>query len=549
MNNVNWEIAKRIIFEQRYQSLKGNSSFISRFTATGRRTGRSLRSFIISNYIASVFSFTLLSVSLTFVRLINNLSSDLPELELLLYFYVYSANIFNTVFFLDGLVSENILQPVSSLPLTKPHSILPISYMLYYGSSSTFVLMPFLILELVTNHSLPMFFLGFLWMAVYIVLGYMTGALMFHYLYRYRNPSAPSVLKNAATLFKVFVIVLVFSFFEIWVYDPQVLPPSLVPANSGILISFVPILNTPILVRQYATISGLIMNLVAFTVYAALAAMIYILLRRRLFESLMLPREGGSTNGSGNVYTAGNVNFALFLKNFRIIMRKSQYSLMLFFPVMVAIPFAVPLILSNSASNSFNPLGMYYALLTIPVICASIYSLLSFTSEGNAISIQFILPGYSSRNVISKAYVGITIFSCIVFPLTLFIMISGSYSVADYLLVPLNLIAGFSFSYLNLLRRLSRKLTPYITVVNIDTFGGSAGLLIAFAFVLGQMLLPVISGAVISSILFPGMGRTFTLALDLGLNMLLLLVSALLVFAGDRRKMSPGAATSPVTAD
>ncbi len=529
MNDVTWEISKRIIFEQRYQSLKGNSAFISRFRADGRRTGRSLRSFIISNYIASVFSFSLLSVALTFVRLINNYSTDLPELELLLYFYVFSANIFNTIFFLDGLVSENILQPLAALPLENPQSILPISYMLYYGSSSTFVVTPFLLLEFLSNHSLLMLITGLLWMAVYIFLGYIAGSLIFHYLYRFRNPSRPSVMKNMGTLFRVFVIVLIFSFFEVWVYDPQILPATFLPASQNALFSLIPVINTPMLVRQSLTGFGFLLDGSAFFLFASVTALIYIGTHRLLFERILIPREGGMKHGENSSYRAGNVRMALFMKNLRIIVRKSQYSLMLFFPVMVAIPFAVPLILSNASSSSFNPLGLYYALLTIPVVCASIYSLLSFVSEGGAISIMFILPGSTRANVISKSFVGVVIFSCIVFPLTLLIMGAGRYTAVDFLLVPLNLIAGFSFSYLNLLKRLSRKLSPYITVVNIDTFGGSFGLLVSFGFVLVQMLTPVIAGAVITMFAFPSGGRSFTLAVDLALNLILLLYSIFMV--------------------
>lgn len=528
MNRINWGIAKRLIFEQRYQSLKGNSSFISRFS--GGKGGRSLRSFIIANYMASVFSFALLSLSLTFVRLLSQANAGLSELELLLFFYVYTANIFNAIFFLDGVVSENLLQPVSSLPLEEPGNIIPESYMLYYGSSSVFVIIPFLLLELVSNHSILMFVFGILWMLVYIVFGYLSGALIFHYLYRFRNPAKPSVMKNAGTLFRVFVIVLIFSFFEIWVYDPQVLPASFTPAAHGILFYFIPILNSPILVNAHITAHGILWNIISIVSYTAVLFLIYKLFHMRLFRNLLLPEQKIKNFTGDSKFSANNPKFSLYLKNIRIVLRKTQYSLMLFFPVMVAIPFAVPLILSNAASDSYNPLGLYYALLTIPVICASIYSLISFISEGNAISLYFILPDMKRSNVLSKSKVGISIFSCIVFPLTLFIMSTGHYTVLEYLLVPLNLVVGFSFAYLNLLRRFSGKLSPQITMVNIDTFGGSIGLLISFGFVLIQMLGPVIIGALITEMVYSNSGSTVTLLIDFLINAAFLVISLLLYF-------------------
>ncbi len=551
MNNVLWEISKRIIFEQRYQSLKGNTAFLSRFSGERKKGGRSLRSYIISNYIASVFSFALLSVALTTVTFSGRTSGNLSELEVVLYFYVFSANIFNTIIFLDGIVSENILQPLASIPLGKAHSVVPVAYMIYYGSSSIFVIMPFLLLEFAVNHSAAMFLTGTLWMAIYIVMGYLAGSLVFQFLYPLRNPSKPSLVKSIGTIFRIFVIVLVFSFFEIWIYDPQVLPAVLVPTSPGLTQYLVPVLNSPLLVRASLPMSQVLPGIFSPVLYIAVIFSIYVAFQKRLFDRIMVPRAGSSAIRKSGSFKHGNTRFAMFLKDLRIVFRKSQYSLMLFFPVMVSIPFAVPLILSNTGASSYNPLGLYYSLLsTISVICSSMYSILLFISEGGAVSVMFILPDFARRSVFSKASVGVFIFAAVVTPVVFVIMLAGRYSIFDYLLVPLNLVTGFSYTYLNLLNRFKKKLNPYLTVVNIDTFGGSFGLLLSFGFVLVLMVIPVVLGEIVSVYLIGNPGRTFNLAVDLIINSVFLLASVFIVgrqpsYASARKEGNVLAATDP----
>lgn len=534
MNNVLWEISKRIIFEQRYQSLKGNTAFISRFNREGRMAGRSLRSYIVSNYVASVFSFALLSVALTSVRIFSGETGYLVELEILLFFYVFAANIFNSIIFFDGIVTENLLQPISSIPLVSPQTVLPVSYMIYYGSSSTFVITPFLVIEYMFNHSLILFGTGLIWMTIYIFLGYLVGTLVFYFLYPLRNPSKPSIFKNIGTVLRILVIVLIFSFFEIWIYDANILPPSLVPASLGTLRYFIPVVNTGVLVTNSISMFEGMMELLVLVPYAVICLLIYFMLHGRVFQRLLIPRTGRVLRNNQPLFRHGSLRMAMFLKDIRIIFRKSQYSLMLFFPVMVSIPFAVPLILANSGVAQSNPLGLYYSLLTVPVVCASIYSLLTYISEGNAVSIMFSLPDLSRRSVKSKALVGIVIFSCIVIPMADLIMLAAHYNPLDYVLVPANLIIGFAFTYVAILNRLRKKLNPYITVVNVDTFGGSFGLLISFSMVLGLILVPVIAGELISTYAFGGSNSTLTLALDLMMNVFLLFITTLLIFRPNR---------------
>lgn len=519
MAGVRFEIAKRIIYEQRYQSLKGNRGFISRFSQSGDAR-RSLRSYIISNYVASVFAFSLLSLALSFIKLYGDDLSNLLTLEVLLFFYVMSANVFNSVLFLDSIATENILQPISVIPIERPAMIIPISYMLYYGSSSIFVMVPFLFISYSIIHSILFVLTGTIWTVIYILLGYVIGSVLFSFLYRVRNPLKPSAFKNVATVLRLLVIVAVFSFFEVWIYDPQVLPPFITAPTHGILLSLIPVIGVTSLLEVHTLLIR--EELISLFVYTVVLILSYSVMSNRIYERLKTPRENFSDTAERKNEKIHGAMLTMVQKNIRLIFRKSQYSLMIFFPVMIAIPFAVPLILSGE-SGSFNPLGLYYVLLTIPVICASIYSLVSYISEGNAIPLLFTIPGLRRRDVESRSAAGIIVFAAIVIPLTIFIMETGRYSILDYLLIILNLLAGFSFSFIFTIMRLQRKINPYVTVVNIDTFGGSFGLLLSFGTVLFLILIPVLMGAAISIYLLSG-GATATLSIDLGLNLFLLLL-------------------------
>ena len=531
MSSIRYEVAKRIIYEQRYQSLKGNRGFISRFSQSGS-AHRSLRSYIISNYAASVFAFSLLSLALSFIKLYGDNVNNLLTLEVLLFFYVLSANVFNSVLFLDSIVTENLLQPVSVVPIKKPALIIPLSYMLYYGSSSVFVIVPFLFLSYTLIHSYLFVATGLIWMIVYIILGYLIGCALFSFLYKVKNPRRPSALKNVATILRLLVIVAVFSFFEIWIYDPQVLPSFITAPVHGIILSLVPVLNVTALLETGKL--NVFMELVPFAVYSIIIMISYFIMGSSTYEKLKTPRENFSDSSFSTSGKMHRPMLTMVEKNIRLIFRKSQYSLMIFFPVMIAIPFAVPLILSGQGSN-FDPLGLYYTMLTIPVICASIYSLVSYISEGTAIPLLFTIPGLERRDVESKSISGILVFSLIVIPLTVFIMETGKYSFIDYVLIITNLITGFSFAYMIIMRRLQKKINPYVTVVNLDTFGGSIGLLLSFGFVLAIILIPVISGAVISIYILSGSSVT-TLILDLSLNIFILFITIFSLFILRTRK-------------
>ncbi|GEM_PF-3176562 len=522
-------IAMKIIFEQRYQSLKGSSSFMSRFSG-----GRSLRSYVLSNYLASLFSYTMFSLVISFIKIYRAGSAGIGTLEVLLYFYVLVANIFNSIMYMDLLLTGRILTPLSSLPIEHPERSIHISYLAYYGSSSLFVVLPFLTMDYLRTGNFLFFISGTVWLFMYVMIGYVVGLIIFHAILPMRSPDHPSALKSAGTVLKIVGMVAMFSLFELWIYSPSLIPASLAVSSANPFVLLAPAINITFLLGAGWSPSFLISTLYAGAVYIALIVIGMIAVSGRIYIKLIEGVSGSEKRRRNNHYVNIRTNHATFLKDVRIILRKTQYGVLLFLPLMFAVPFTVPVVIESSISGDYNVLGVFYSLMTLPVLCASIYSILPLISEGGAISQLFSLPDFERFTLRNKFLVGIMFYSSIMIPTSVFILLFGKYSIEDYLLLPLNLVFAFAFSYMNLLRRNLRKINPYITTVNVDTFGGSAGLLVSFAAALAMIVIPAVAGAVISFSAFGNFSGSVVLAIDLAIYSLLLAMRILLDFLHGR---------------
>ena len=87
------ELARLIIREQRYFSLKGFAR------KTLRKNGRSLTSYVRRNYIASIISFSILSVGLAGIKYLESpTGSTLTEVIVVLFFYLLSIQVCGYLF-------------------------------------------------------------------------------------------------------------------------------------------------------------------------------------------------------------------------------------------------------------------------------------------------------------------------------------------------------------------------------------------------------------------------------------------------------------------
>ena len=137
MNKLDFELAKLLIREQRYFSLKG----FSRKNIT--RISRPISSYVRRNYIASVISFSILSLGLAAIKILEIPgSSTLSEVIVVLFFYLVIAGAYNTLFYFSQIKMANIIEPSIHLPRVRTERALILSYIYYYGSSTLFVVLP-----------------------------------------------------------------------------------------------------------------------------------------------------------------------------------------------------------------------------------------------------------------------------------------------------------------------------------------------------------------------------------------------------------------------
>ncbi len=515
MTSSEFTLAKLIIREQRYFSLKG-------FTRKGfRRKRRSLTSFVRRNYIASVISFSLLSLGLSAIKYFEApASSTFSVVTVVLFFYLLIAGAYNALFFFSQVKAGNILDPSMSLPNVRLDLALTLSFIYYYASSTAFVTIPAAFAYSILFLDPAAFFVLLAWTAIYSLMGLglgsavllATGGMM---------QKRSGRRRMAFSAIKILAIIFAFFLFEMWIYDPSLLPSSMFD-HFSIFFAFVPIFNVASTSFYAHGLTAILLSIYSISIYVAVALSMLGYSRSALMRFFTETRNVSAVErGQRKPNGRRSLNSSLIKKDIAIVFRSPQNSIMIFLPLVLSLPLIVPV----SLAGDTNPLGIYYIMLEFPVISASFFPIVMLISEARGITSMFSLPVDLLHFIRSKFAVSFYLFFAMSVALAILIAVFGHVPALSIILIEVALVTGFSSVLtVNFLKNSSR-INDSTTILNFDSFGGNAGLMWTFARSLLIILAPVlISDLIVYSIYFSFSNTTLILSLDALFNTALMLL-------------------------
>ena len=509
------ELARLIIREQRYFSLKGFAR------KTLRKNGRSLTSYVRRNYIASIISFSILSVGLAGIKYLESpTGSTLTEVIVVLFFYLLLTGGYNALFFFSQIKMGNIAEYSMHLPNVRIERSMTLSFLYYYATSTAFVVIPAAFGYALFYHDPIGFFLILFWIAIYLMLGLFLGSVVLILSGEGMFQRKKGSRRYLSTALKAVFAILAFLLFEAWIYDPSLLPTAYFGSFSyiGSLLPVINVASTSFYVHSWYEAADAFFS---FTIYAILA-----LLSLRGSEYFLLKfftRPGKQvkevTAPTAFMQTSG-IGRSLLRKDTAIVFRSPQNSIMLFFPILLSIPVIIPFAL---ASN-FSALGLYYVMLEFPVICASFFPIIMLMAEGKGITSVFSLPLDRLRFLGSKFSLSLIIFLVASVLIMLVVAIVGKESLFSIVITEISILCGFVYVLIINLIRNSDHINDAVTILNFDSFGGNMGLMITFARSLLLLLIPALAvDAIVYLRYFSFSNSTLILGLDAFVNAVIMM--------------------------
>lgn len=493
MKNTTWFLSKRLMVEQRYLAMKSSTKFQDRISRNYRNKTKALETYINTSYIVSAVSFLFFSVFLVSPYILGpDAVKKTADMSFLLFIYSFIVSVYSSILFFNTLHSYKLIEPLKPMPMKLQENVIPLSWFAYTGSTAIFIVLPALIMFTFFFDDLLSLFFGIIWTVVTIMLGYSVGSTIFVYLSSKMDQKKSSIVNSLKGMIRILFIILIFILFEVGVYFPQSVP-NIIPTMPEVLKSFVPFVNIPYIVfLNNSTVGPILIDVLSTVVYALITMIFFKKINRKLFLKVS---EFGSESRIGlkdwkKKFKLHSVKISFFLKEIRILVRKSQNVILLFIPVFFVLPTILSVFLYGDNRFS-NPVSTYFSLTSIVIVCASFYSLILIISEGNGIDILFSLPLRLRDIIYSKALVGLIAFSAIVTPVTFLLLLPNSNVNIIDLLIPFNLILSYLFISLFNIRRLLRKLPTGVSTVNFYSFGGNIAFVVLFVISTTLLLIPM----------------------------------------------------------
>ncbi|EQD34647.1 permease, partial [mine drainage metagenome] len=235
--------------------------------------------------------------------------------------------------------------------------------------------------------------------------------------------------------------ILAFILFEVWIYDPSILPTSYFGSFSYVG-ALLPIINVSSTSFYVYSVPQVAISVLSYLVYAGLAIFSLKLSEKFLLGFFTRPGRSAkeAVTPSAFIQPLG-VNGSLLKKDTAIVFRSPQNSIMLFFPILLSIPVVIPFAL---ASN-FSALGLYYVMLEFPVICASFFPIIMLMAEAKGITSVFSLPLDRFRFLGSKFTLSLIIFGVASILLMAVIALIGKEPLLSDIITEISILCGFVF--------------------------------------------------------------------------------------------------------
>lgn len=504
MNRDIFELSRRIVAEQRYLALKDSPKFQQKTGASATQGARYIERLIFFTYAVTAVSMLAFSafLTLTQIRLADPLA-HLQTLSLLLYAYIFLISVYSFIMFTNIVRTYRLFEPLKPLPTNIGHMVLPMSWFVFTGSSSLFVIVPLIAAYVWITGDIFSIFTGTLWAFLMLALGYTAGSAMIFTLSGSLEKRPGMRSGSLSSILRVAGFITFFVLFEIAIQIPQEIPilPSLAnhPAYMAV----------PLLGIAYTVFGGplstsyAIYDMLITVAYTALVVFSFIVVNRHTFTRIT-KSEASSLSGAAISRkklheSRSGFYITLLRKDMRNIFRKSQNFLMMLIPIFLVLPTLLSLFLYSSGI-SFGSVSIYYSMLAIVIVSSAFYPLVLMISEGSGISVIQALPLRMRDIIYSKEYVGAIVFAIIVIPVSVLFLIRTRGDPVIFLLFPINLIISFVYTSLFNIRRLLLKIPKGSTTLNFYSFGGNLELVILFAITAVLTALPTMVSSVLSYI-------------------------------------------------
>ncbi len=502
MNHDIFELSRRIVAEQRYLALKDSPKFQEKTGRSATQGARYIERLIFVTYGVTAISMIAFSSFLTYTQLrLQDPIDHLQTLSLLLYAYIFLISLYSFIMFTNIVRTYRLFEPLKPLPTRIGHQVLPLSWFVFTGSSSLFVIIPILWAYIHLTGNILSAFTGVLWAFIMLGLGYTAGSAMIYTLSgsieRKRGLRSGSI----STILRVTGFIAFFILFEIAIQIPQEIP--VLPSIIGhISYMFVPLLSSAYIIFPSAQPSSYVYyGIAASLLYALITILIFSAVNSRTFTRVtQIDTVSYSATGISQKKlheSKSGFYLTIFRKDERNIFRKSQNFLMMLIPVFLVLPTLIS-IFFYSSGTSFGSISIYYSMLAIVIVSSAFYSIVLIMSEGNGISVLQALPVRPKDIIYSKGYVGAAVFAAIVAPISVLFLLKTRGSPLIFILFPVNLIIAYIYSSLYNIRRLLRKVPRGSTTVNFYSFGGNTELVVLFAITALLISLPTLVSTLIS---------------------------------------------------
>ncbi len=479
-----FEMARLIIREQRYFSLKGFAR------KTLKKSGRSLTSYVRRNYVASIISFSILSIGLAGIKYLEApTGSTFTEVIVVLFFYMLLTGGYNALFFFSQIKMGNIAEYSMHLPNIRIERTFVLSYMYYYATSTAFVVIPAAFGYAVLYRDPVEFFLILFWIAIYLMLGLFIGSVILLLSGEGMFERKKGTHRYLSMAVKASFVILAFILFEAWIYDPSILPSGYFGSFSfaGALLPIINVSSTTFYAHSFPQIA---VSMLSFLVYAGLAILSLKLSGKFLLRFFTRPGKSAKDAMDHTAFTQpSGINGSLLKKDTAIVFRSPQNSIMLFFPILLSIPVVIPFALAGN----FSSLGLYYVMLEFPVICASFFPIIMLMAEAKGITSVFSLPLDRLRFLGSKLALSLIIFGVASIFLMLVVALIGREPIFSDIITEISILCGFVFILVINFIKNSEHINDSVTILNFDSFGGNLGLMITFGRSLLLLLLPTLA--------------------------------------------------------
>ncbi len=513
------ELASRIMIEQRYTAMKDLAAFRRRMGHAEDRS-RHIARFVMANYAAGAMTFSMVSAFLVaWNSAVGGTGTSPQNLIFILFVYSLLINLYNGFYMMSSVRREKLVEPLVYSPVPDPEKVLFWCYILYYGSLAFFVTVPGTVILALELNSPLLIVASVLWTAVIVLLTWPVTVFLTTRSWRIKK-----TYRTLDPVVRIISFAITLGGLEVMLYTPQLIPNLLPSVNFLTSIIAFPF-NIPYIMENLSRsttdlLAGFAVTLgyLGFSFLAASSSGKY--LGRKLVSGM----AEVSGPRAGRVVPQEPIPSALERKDRKILIRDSQVSVLMVIPVIVAVPTLFPVLVSSQPASS-NSIGIYYLMLSITAICASFYPAILLIAESRSFELWRQLPLETETMLSSKKRLSIKMFALFAIPMTILALLRNGSQWEYYVSVLTGLLAGYTFLMYRNYSHLFSRIPEEADRVNMETFGGTIGLLTLFTMSIFFLVVPVILGTLATEIIpVPGGDRLLANSfVDAGINIALMI--------------------------